>query len=84
MHNCSNYIIIVLTLGGYMKNLDYNYLCAIIGNLAGIPVRTYKYDKQVFYHSLVGLPKDPITPYLSDILSITDHVGYYITPYFNY
>lgn len=67
-----------------MKNLDYNYLCAIIGNLAGIPVRTYKNDKQVFYHSLVGLPKDPITPYLSDILSITDHVGYYITPYFNY
>lgn len=67
-----------------MKNLDYNYLCAIIGNLAGIPVRTYKNDKQVFYHSLVSLPKDPITPYLSDILSITDHVGYFITPYFNY
>lgn len=67
-----------------MKNLDYNYLCAVIGELAGIPVRNYKNDEQVFYHSLVGLPKDPITPYLSEILSITDRVGYFITPYFNY
>ncbi len=67
-----------------MKSLDYNYICTIIGNLAGMPVRTYKNAKQLFYHSLVSLPKDPITPYLSDILAITDHIGYFITPYFNY
>lgn len=35
-----------------MKNLDYNYLCAVIGDLAGIPVRNYKNNEQVFYHSL--------------------------------
>ncbi len=67
-----------------MKNIDLNYLCTVIGNLAGIPIRTYKKDEQVVYHSLVELPKDPLTPYLSDIFSIKAHIGYFITPYFNY
>ena len=67
-----------------MKNIDFKYLCTVIGNLSGIPIRTYENDKQVFYHSLVGLPKDPITPYLKDILAIEAHIGYFITPYFNY
>lgn len=67
-----------------MKNIDYSYLCTIIGNLAGIPIRTYKNDQQIFYHSLVNLPKDPITPFLKDILPINEHIGYFITPYFNY
>ncbi len=67
-----------------MKNIDFKYLCTVIGNLSGIPIRTYENDKQVFYHSLVRLPKDPITPYLKDILAIEAHIGYFITPYFNY
>ena len=67
-----------------MKNIDLNYLCTVIGNLAGIPIRTYKNDEQVFYHSLVELPKDPLTPYLSDIFAVEAHVGYFITPYFHY
>lgn len=67
-----------------MKNIDFNYLCTVIGNLAGIPIRIYENDKQVFYHSFVELPKDPITPYLKDILAIEAHIGYFITPYFNY
>ena len=60
-----------------MKNIDLNYLCTVIGNLAGIPIRTYKKDEQVVYHSLVELPKDPLTPYLSDIFSIKAHIGYF-------
>lgn len=67
-----------------MKNIDLNYLCTVIGNLSGIPIRTYKNHEQIFYHSLVELPKDPISPYLSDILAIETHIGYFITPTFLY
>ena len=67
-----------------MKNIDLNYLCTVIGNLSGIPIRIYENDKQVFYHSLVELPKDPLTPYFSDIFAVEAHVGYYITPNFHY
>lgn len=67
-----------------MKNLDYNYLCTIIGNMSGIPIRLYKNNRQIFYHALVNLPKDPMTAFKKDILSIDTHVGYYITPYFHY
>ena len=67
-----------------MKNLDYNYLCTIIGNMSGIPIRLYKNNRQIFYHALVNLSKDPMTAFKKDILSIDTHVGYYITPYFHY
>lgn len=67
-----------------MKNIDLNYLCTVTGNLSGIPIRIYENDKQVFYHSLVRLSKDPITPFLKDVFAITAHIGYFITPYFNY
>ena len=67
-----------------MKNIDLNYLCTVIGNLSGIPIRIYKNNNQVFYHSLVKLPMDPLTPYYSDVFAIKAHIGYYITPYFHY
>ena len=63
---------------------DVQYLCTTIGNLAGIPVRIYKNSKQIFYYSLVTLPKDPIVPYEDKILKIPDHIGYFITPRFHY
>ena len=67
-----------------MKIDDVQYLCTTIGNLAGIPVRIYKNSKQIFYYSLVSLPKDPIVPYEDKILKIPDHIGYFITPRFHY
>lgn len=67
-----------------MKNFDLHYICTVIGNLSGIPVRLYENDKQVFYHSLSNLPKDPISLYLEDIFKIKTNLGYYITPFFNY
>lgn len=67
-----------------MKMEDIKYLCTIIGNLAGIPIRVYQQGKQVFYHSVVNLPKDPIIPYSDGILKINDHIGYFITPKFHY
>ena len=67
-----------------MKIDDVQYLCTTIGNLAGIPIRIYKNTKQIFYYSLVKLPKDPIVPYEDKILKIPDHIGYFITPRFHY
>lgn len=67
-----------------MKNLDYNYLCTVIGNMSGIPIRLYKNNRQIFYHVLINLPKDPMDAFKKDILAIDTHVGYYITPYFHY
>ena len=67
-----------------MKIEDIQYLCTTIGNLAGIPIRIYRNNKPVFYHSLANLPKDPILPYENKILKIPDHIGYFITPRFHY
>ena len=67
-----------------MKTEDVKYLCTTIGNLAGIPIRIYKGNKQIFYHSVVNLPKDPIIPYEDKILKIPVHIGYFITPRFHY
>lgn len=67
-----------------MNTEDIRYLCTTIGNLAGIPIRIYKDNKQIFYHSVVNLPKDPILPYEDNILKIQVHIGYFITPRFHY
>ena len=67
-----------------MSKIDYNYICTLIGNLSGIPIRLYRNNKQILYHSLVNFPRDPIIPFKNEILSIDAHIGYYITPYFHY
>ena len=67
-----------------MDHLDVQYLCTIIGNLSGVPIRLYNGEDRVFYHALVNLPKDPVELYLEEILKFTDHVGYYATDIFNY
>lgn len=67
-----------------MKDIDLQYLCTVIGNLAGVPIRYYKGDDLLFYHSLVRLPKDPMAVYRQDIWNIKANVGYFVTPHFNY
>ena len=67
-----------------MENLDLSYLCNIIGNLAGVPIRYYRGESLQYYHSLVRLPKDPMEVYRRDIWSIRSHVGYFVTDHFNY
>ncbi len=67
-----------------MAAVDIEYLCTVIGNLSGIPIRLYRNGEQIFHHSLVNLPKDPICLYLDRILSIKEHIGYFVTPIFNY
>ena len=65
-------------------NLDLEYLCTIIGNMAGVPIRLYQNKVQIFYHSIVTLPKDPILLHQNDILAIGEPIGYYISPDFDY
>lgn len=67
-----------------MKNIDLNYLCTIIGNLTGIPIRIFEGSRQTFYHSVIYLPKDPIRVYLEAILKVDAHIGYFVTNHFHY
>ncbi len=64
--------------------MNLEYICATIGNLAGIPVRLFKDGELIFYRSLVDLPKDPMNVYKKEIDAVDAHIGYYVTPIFNY
>ena len=66
------------------QELDLEYLCTVIGNMAGVPIRIYENNELKFYHSLVYLPKDPASLWGSQLLAITEPVGYFITPEFDY
>lgn len=67
-----------------MQNIDLPYLCTVIGNLAGVPIRCYQGEDLMFYHSLVRLPKDPMEVYRQEIWNIQTSVGYFVTSQFNY
>ena len=67
-----------------MEHVDLQYLCATIGNLAGIPIRIFDGGIQTFYYSVVYLPKDPMMLCRDEVFSITSHVGYCVTPQFHY
>ena len=66
------------------KELDLEYLCTVIGNMAGVPIRIYENKELMFYHSLVYLPKDPASLWKSQLLAVMEPVGYFITPDFDY
>ncbi len=67
-----------------MQNFDLNYVCTVMGNLSGIPIRIYVNGERVFYHSVVKLVKDPIDLCLNEINLIEDSVGSYVDSYFSY
>ena len=67
-----------------MEKINLPYLCTVIGNLSGVPIRLYEKEKLVFYHALVRLPKDPIVIYKQEIWQIQKSVGYFVTQNFNY
>lgn len=64
--------------------IDLEYLCTMIGDMAGVPIRIYQDNKLHFYHSIVRLPKDPALLWEEELLSVSDPVGYFITPDFDY
>ena len=67
-----------------MENIDLNYICTAMGNLAGVPIRLYEGEKLVMLSSIVPLPVDPISIYWDHLRQIRTHVGYFVTPQFSY
>lgn len=67
-----------------MQELDIHYLCRVIGNLSGIPIRVFVKDSLDFYHSVIYLPKDPFAINREGILGIQGPVGYFVTERFYY
>ena len=65
-----------------MKNIDQAYLCRMLANLSGIPVRVYEGEMLTESAFPVRLPKDPVTVSLKEIFAVTEPVGYYMTPRF--
>lgn len=67
-----------------MKNIDLKYICKVIGNLSGVPIRIFQGENRIFYHSVVALPKDPMEMYRDDIWNVKTNVGYFVTKHFHY
>lgn len=67
-----------------LNQADMKYICTIIGNLSGIPVRFYHEDQLIYLHSVVHLPKDPMLLFKDEIWQKKDHVSYFITQQFHY
>ena len=67
-----------------MKDIDLRYLCKVIGNLSGVPIRIFHRDMLIFYHSIVELPKDPMALYREDIWRVKTNIGYFVTRGFHY
>lgn len=63
------------------SSVDLEYLCVNLGNLSAMPIRLYDGEKELFYYSIIALPKDPFTPYIKDVFAIADHVGYFVAPH---
>lgn len=67
-----------------MKDIDLDYLSAIIANLSGLPVRVYTGDRLSCYRSIAELPVDPMEPYREGLREITGSVGYLATEDFSF
>lgn len=67
-----------------MENIDVKYICTVIGNMSGIPIRIFSREELIFFHSVVALPKDPMEIYRNRIFDIEANVGYFVTKHFNY
>ena len=67
-----------------MSAVDYQYLGKAVSSLSGIPVRIYQGDTELYRFFPVRLPKDPMELYHSEILGVSEHVGYFATPLFHY
>lgn len=67
-----------------MHSVDLNYLCSVIADLSGVPVRIFEGEKRIFYSFAGRLPKDPMEIYRKEIFSIEEKIGYYMSPQFQY
>lgn len=67
-----------------MENINTRYLCTIIGNLSGVPIRIFEGERLVFYYSIPTLARDPMNVYREVIFAVKSHVGYVMTKHFYY
>ena len=66
-----------------MGNIDWIFLGKSVASLSGIPVRVFEGETELCRFFPVNLPKDPMTLYKTEIMSISEHVGYFATPLFH-
>lgn len=67
-----------------MEMEDLQYLCQVIGNLSGMPMRIYEGGRCVYSYSRTPLAVDPIVLAEEELLKLQDRVSYYITKDFYY
>ena len=67
-----------------MMLIDLPYLCTIVGNLSGVPVRIFEGENLTFFYSQAYLPCDPMAVYRERIFAVKAHVGYITTLHFHY
>ncbi len=67
-----------------MNRNDKKYLCQLLGNLSGLPVRYFIKEKEVFYTSTITFDKDPIMLHTDELNKIDAPIGYYLTKDFLY
>ncbi|MBQ6541753.1 MAG: helix-turn-helix domain-containing protein [Lachnospiraceae bacterium] len=67
-----------------MSETDLRYVVRSMAALSGIPARLYEAGVCTFSEFPVKLPRDPLSPYEQAVLGIRTHVGYYVTPFFQY
>ena len=66
-----------------MGKIDYTYLAKSVASLSGIPVRVFDGENEICRFFPVNLPKDLMALYKTEIRSISEHVGYFVTPLFH-
>jgi AraC-like DNA-binding protein len=68
----------------FLVDVDLDYIASSVANLSGIPTRVYLDGQPVRLYSMAALPVDPIALHRDEIFAVKAHVGYFITPHFNY
>lgn len=66
-----------------MGKIDYTYLAKSFASLSGIPVRVFDEETELCRFFPVNLSKDPMELYRTEIMGISEHVGYFATPLFH-
>ncbi len=67
-----------------MQKSDFSYICEHIGNISGLPVRLFKNGEQISFYSVIRLPFDPAVLHRDGFAKIENHVGYFVTSFFDY
>ena len=59
--------------------IDFEYLARSMARLAGVPVRVFEEETELFHFFPASLPRDPMALCQKELFAITAHVGYFCT-----